>query len=147
MIPRNTQSRPVQFLSSDRAKLASLGTAATRDFGTKTGQIPVVPMPMSSMPNAKLRLDIHSFEVNLCATAQRSGAFNLTGLAILSPTSSVRVWQSAKPATGKGTLSDEYEMDQISIVGNIVNVFTIRCYWVATGPVMGNFKFFYQLRS
>lgn len=129
-----------------RAKMG-LGTSALIDVGPGFGRVTTIPLTMSMMPNAKLRLDVHEFQVNLGSIAQRSGTFDVVSPTELIFTQTIRLWQSVNPATGKGTLSDESEMDQISIVGAVLNFSTFRCHWVATGPVIGNFKFYYQIRS
>lgn len=125
----------------------SLGTAALKDAGEADGQLPTAPFSMADMPQAKRRLDIHTFESSLGSIARDSGSFVVSGLSDLATNSSIKVWQSPSAATGKGTLSDELEMDQVSVVAAPIDESSFRCYWRATGPVLGNFKFIYQIKN
>lgn len=85
-------------------------------------------------------------EKDLGALPRYSGTFDLPGLNGLTPTKPVMVQQAAAAYTGKGTLTDEAEMDQLSLTGFVLDASTIRVYWtvpIHNGPVAGNFKFDY----
>ena len=74
----------------------------------------------------------------------------ITGLSGLTANKQVLISQKAAPYTGKGTLYDEIEMDQLIANGYVLDATTVRVYWQAnprTGPVMGNFKFGYQISA
>lgn len=124
-----------------------LGSAAQRNIGTGSGNVPVMPLVMSEMPQAKRRLDVHAFEVDIGSVAKRSGNFTVSSFEDLQSDTAVRVWQSVETGTGFSPLTDEAEMDQIQLLAKPINANTIRVHWLATGPVMGNHKFFYQIRS
>lgn len=85
-------------------------------------------------------------EVNLGTVPRRSGHFDITtsGLTV---GQNVIIEQINGPYTGKGTLADEAEMDQLTLTGQAVSTTVIRCYWVSPTPVRGNFKFAYTLVS
>lgn len=93
------------------------------------------------------RMQITSFSANLGTTARRSGKIFLSGLSGLSTHTSAVVWQSAAPGTGKGTRTDGAELEQIQLEAVIVNDTSMRLHWMANGPVLGNFNFFYQLKN
>lgn len=104
-------------------------------------------LPMTAMPQAKRRLDVHAFEISLCSIARRSGSFTVATFEDLTSDTAIRIWQSALPGTSKGIRTDEMEMDQISVVAHPITANSMQCHWVATGPVIGNFKFYYQIRT
>lgn len=93
-------------------------------------------------------LTLTEYEANLGAIPLYSGTFDITGLAGLTPAKQVLVQQKAAAYTGKGTLTDESEMDQILANGYVVDAATIRVYWVCqpmSGPVAGNVKVGYAV--
>ncbi len=52
------------------------------------------------------------------------------------------------PYTGKGSLTDEAEMDALTVIGSVLNSTTLECFWHAIpGPVRGHFNFQYRLAS
>jgi hypothetical protein len=59
----------------------------------------------------------------------------------------VLIQQKAAPYTGKGTLYDESEMDQIMISAYVLNTTTIQAHWVSTGMVVGSIKFGYTVSA
>lgn len=124
-----------------------MGTAALLNVGTSNGQIPQIPLGMSVMPQAKRRLDIHPFSVNLSNVARRSGSFKISTFEDLTSDTAIRVWPSATPGSGKGQRTDEMEMDQVSIIAHPIDANTMQCHWIATGTVLGIFNFYYQIRS
>jgi len=83
-------------------------------------------------------------EVNLGAApnARRSGRFQITGSG-LTAGKPVLVRQAAGPYTGKGTRSDEAEMDRIACVGTVKDAITIEVYWQSERRARGNVKFAY----
>lgn len=98
-----------------------------------------------TMSNGILAFSPDSVEVNLCSVPQRSGHFDITGLSGLTPGKPVVIQQAVGPYTGKGTLADEAEMDQVLVAGTVIDAATVRAYWVSTGTVIGNFKFTYMV--
>lgn len=98
-----------------------------------------------TMSNGILAFSPDSVEVNLCSVPQRSGHFDITGLSGLTQGKPVVVQQAVGPYAGKGTLADEAEMDQVLVAGTVIDAATVRAYWIATGPVIGNFKFTYMV--
>lgn len=93
------------------------------------------------------RLAINAFAANLGTTARRSGKIFLSGLSGLSSHTSAVVWQSAVPGSGKGIRTDNAELEQIRAEAVIVNDTSLRIHWMANGPVLGNFNFFYQFKN
>jgi hypothetical protein len=124
----------------------TLGTAALATVGTGAGNIPQVPLPMSVMPVAKARIDVHPFSFTVPGV-RRSGAFTLTTPPGLSAFFNVIAYQSAVPGTNKGILPDAREFDQILMTADIINDTTLRISWIATGPVTGNYNAYYQIKN
>lgn len=93
------------------------------------------------------RMQINAFSVNLGATARRSGKIFLSGLSGLSSHTSAVAWQSTSPGTGKGARTDNAELEQIRLEAFIVGDAALHIHWMANGPVLGNFNFFYQLKN
>lgn len=111
------------------------------------GSLPILPVPMSAMPVAKARIDVHPFNFTVGPTARRSGHLNLTVPAGLSAYFNVVAYQSANPGTNKGQLPDAREFDQMLMTAGIVNDTTLRISWISTGPVTGNFNAYYQIKN
>lgn len=105
----------------------------------------VDPNSPSSMSNGVLVFTPDEVEVTLCTVPQYSGHFDITGLVGATVGKNVMIQQSAGPYTGKGTLADEAEMDQVQVTASVTSPTTIRAYWIATGAVIGNFKFTYMI--
>lgn len=85
-------------------------------------------------------------EVDLGSTPRRSGYFDITTTG-LTVGQNVIIEQINGPYTGKGTLSDEAEMDQLTVSGQAISSTVIRCYWTSPTYVRGNIKFAYTLVS
>lgn len=86
-------------------------------------------------------------EVDLGFPAKFSGTFDIT-TSNLNTARTVVIQQASGPYTGKGTLPDEAEMDQVNVTGYILNDTTIRCYWNGgTSAIVGKIKFIYQVIS
>ncbi len=85
-------------------------------------------------------------EKDLGASPRLSGSFTITG-AGLTTGKPVQIFQAAAAYTGKGTLTDESEMDQVLVTGFVLNTTTIQCYWVSPTYVVGNFKFNYLVSA
>ena len=83
-------------------------------------------------------------EVDLGIRAIRSGSFIIAG-AGLTIGKAVLILQAKAAYTGKGTLTDESQMDQVRVVGVVTSVTQISCDWVCDFPVLGNFKFNYVI--
>lgn len=59
----------------------------------------------------------------------------------------VLINQAVGPYTGKGTLADEAEMDQVNVTASVTDAATITAYWSSARRVKGNFKFNYQVSA
>lgn len=81
-------------------------------------------------------------EVNIGSNPRRSGAFGITGTG-LTPGKPVFIQQAVGPYTGKGTLEDEAEMDQVNVTALVEDATNIIAYWTSTYDVRGNLKFNY----
>lgn len=81
-------------------------------------------------------------EVSLGSKPISSGTFNIAGSGF-TVGKNIMINQAPGPYTGKGTYTDEIEMDQISVAGYIVNSSTIKCNWGCNTLVKGNVKFNY----
>lgn len=88
-------------------------------------------------------LTLTTVEVDL-GTTKRSGKFNVagTGLTVGKP---VLIVQANGAYTGKGTLSDEAEMDALTVSGKVTSATNIECFWKSFTSVKGNFKFDYAV--
>jgi hypothetical protein len=84
-------------------------------------------------------------EKDLGSLPRLSGTFDITGLSGLTTDRPVLMQQAVGPYTGKGTLADEAEMDQLSLSATVLNPSTIRAYWSSPTLVVGNFKFQYAV--
>lgn len=82
-------------------------------------------------------------EKDLGSSPRTAGSFSITGLSGLTIGKPVLITQAVGPYTGKGTLADEAEMDQVSVSASVTAANTITAYWTAMNNVMGNFKFDY----
>jgi hypothetical protein len=82
-------------------------------------------------------------EINLGGSARTTGNFTIGGLSGLTTGKPVNIFQAVGPYTGKGTLADEAEMDNVSVKASVTAADTITAYWNADGYVKGNFKFNY----
>jgi hypothetical protein len=81
-------------------------------------------------------------EVNLGSKPVPNGSFNIAG-SDFTVGKTVMISQAALPYTGKGTYSDEIEMDQIVVSGYVKDTTTIVCHWGSNTKVVGNVKFNY----
>lgn len=83
-------------------------------------------------------------EVNIGTKAMNGGSFTIPVVG-MTPGKAVLMLAAVAAFTGKGTLLDELEFDQV-IVSAVVETSTlIRCVWASTGYVLGNFKFNYVI--
>lgn len=73
----------------------------------------------------------------------RTGHFTITD-ATFTPGQQLYIQMSADPLTGKGTRSDENDMDAIEVRGSITGTGTATAYWSSRTYVTGNFKFNYR---
>lgn len=76
-------------------------------------------------------------DIDFGATPRTSGTFTFGAPA----PGRIIVQQASGPYRGKGTLADEAEMDSVSVTASLENSRTVRCYWKASGPVVGFFRF------
>ena len=79
--------------------------------------------------------------------ARRSGSFQITGLAGLTVDKPVSIQQASGPYTGKGTRTDEAEMDQVTVTAKVLSATVIQAYWEAQHRVRGNVKFDYLVSA
>jgi hypothetical protein len=88
-------------------------------------------------------LALASAEVNL-GNAKTGGKFTIagSGMTIGKP---VIIQQAVGPYTGKGTLADEAEMDQVAVTASVTSATVITAYWSSARRVRGNFKFNYAI--
>lgn len=85
-------------------------------------------------------------DVDLGDTAD-AGRFLISGSGF-DPSKRVVINPAAGPYTGKGSLTDEAEMDALTVLGSVLNSTTIECFWHAIpGPVRGHFNFQYRLAN
>jgi hypothetical protein len=82
-------------------------------------------------------------EKDLGTNPRRAGKFTVTGLAGLTITKPVNMFQAVGPYTNKGTLADEAEMDGLIVKAIVTAADTITAYWNSATAVRGNFKFNY----
>lgn len=75
-----------------------------------------------------------------------SGHFTIGG-AGFTPGKDVLIVQTAQPIPSKGNARDELEMDAIILTGYVVDAATIQVYWRATGIVVGDYAFAYQIAA
>jgi hypothetical protein len=89
---------------------------------------------------------LKTVEILMCTwPAQYSGHFTIADVDLV-PGKPVMIQQAVGPYTGKGTLMDEAEMDQVHVTGITINSTTIQAYWVCqpySGPISGYIKFNY----
>lgn len=129
-------------------RTADAGLSAERvvtDTGTITWDWSVAGQAKANAVGASVTFT--EVEKDLGSTPVLSGHFDITGLAGLTINKQVIVQQKAAAYTGKGSLFDEMEMDQIVAGGYVSAADTIRVYWRSTGPVMGNCKFGYLVST
>ena len=103
----------------------------------------VATVTVSSGGGGSFTLD--TVEKDLGALPRRSGTFDITGLNGLTTDRPVLIQQASGPYTGKGTLADEAEMDQVSVTASVLDPSTIRAYWNSPTFVVGSFKFHYAV--
>jgi hypothetical protein len=89
-------------------------------------------------------LTLTTVEVNLGTYARRSGRFNITSSGLTSGRP-VMIVKANGPYTGKGTRSDEAEMDGITVSGKTTSTTNIECFWQSSTKVRGNHKFDYAV--
>lgn len=91
-------------------------------------------------------LTLATVEVNVGSVPKTGGHFTIagSGLTVDRP---VLINQAVGPYTGKGTLADEAEMDQVNVTASVTDAATITAYWSSARRVKGNFKFNYQVSA
>lgn len=89
-------------------------------------------------------LTLTTVEVNLGATVKRSGRFEVAGVG-MTVGAPVLMVQASGPYTGKGTRTDEAEMDQINVSAKVISATVIEAFWKSVGWVTGNVKFDYAV--
>lgn len=86
---------------------------------------------------------ISQHEEDLGTIPRRSGRFYISGLSGLTAGNGVLIQQASGPYTGKGTQSDEAQMDRVLPVAKCFNTNTIEVFWSCETRVKGNFIFDY----
>ena len=89
-------------------------------------------------------LSLTEVEKNLGTAPRTSGKFNITSSG-LTTGKHILITQANGPYTGKGTLTDESEMDAITATGKVTSATNIECYWRSPTKVRGNVKFAYAV--
>lgn len=89
-------------------------------------------------------LTMTTVEKDLGSTPVQTGRFTISGagLVVGKP---VLVVKANGPYTGKGTLTDEAEMDQMTFSGKVISATLIEVFWQSDGPVVGNVKVDYAV--
>lgn len=127
-------------LEASRAEARAVATAlAASSPGPQGPQGPQGP-PGGGSPTFTI------VEQNLAAVPARSGRFTIagTGMTIDKP---VMISKAVGPYTGKGTRTDEAEMDNLTAQGVVQSSTIIEVFWQAQSPVVGNFKFNYVVSA
>ena len=119
--------------------------AKTGSYGDLTGRPALAAVAASgAYPDLTGKPIVNLVERDLGSLPRISGTFDITGLSGLTPGNPVMIHQTAGAYTGKGTLSDEAELDVLKVSAFVFDASTIRAYWHSlTGMVAGNFKFCY----
>jgi hypothetical protein len=106
------------------------------------GVISELPIGDSVAGGSAASIVFTTVEINLGSSLRRSGKFIITtsGLTVNKP---VLIQQAAVAYTGKGTLTDEAEMDIVNVSAQTTSTTQITCYWNSKSPVKGNVKFNY----
>lgn len=86
-------------------------------------------------------------EIDLGASGRRSGKFVIGGLSGLTVGKPVAMLQAPGPYAGKGTLSDEAEMDVVEAAASVTSASAITGFWRSRTRVRGAVKFNYQIGS
>lgn len=103
-------------------------------------------METTSNTTAAAAAPMSLVDVDLGNTAD-SGRFTIPGSGF-DMTKRVVINAAPGPYTGKGTMTDEAEMDAITVIGAVLDSSTIECFWHAIpGPVRGHFNFQYRLAN
>jgi hypothetical protein len=107
-----------------------------------TAELPVGDTVSGGTGPAAPALVLLTTEIDLGSTPTTSGTFTIAGTG-MTVGKSVRIFQSVGPYTGKGTMSDEAEMDALSVVASVTSPTIITAFWRCATRVSGNFKFDY----
>ena len=97
------------------------------------------------IPRSDTAISINSVQQNLGTVPKSNGNFTIPGTGF-TPGKQVWVSQGLGPYTGKGSIADEIEMDQIMASGYVTNSTTIQVNWGSgLNLVMGYYQFNYQI--
>lgn len=88
---------------------------------------------------------ITTVEVSLGTKPVSNGSFTIAGTFTVGKP--VLITQAALAYTGKGTYTDEIQMDAITAGGYVANATTINCNWGCWTRVYGNVKFNYLVSA
>jgi len=95
--------------------------------------------PTTAAPMSLIDIDL--------GTSAHSGRFTIQG-ANFDPSKRVVINPAPAPYSGKGSLTDEAEMDAITVLGSVLDATHLECFWHAIpGPVRGHFNFQYRLAN
>lgn len=141
---------------SDEIKLDALGAANdTSDLNASTaahGLLPKLPGSSTTFLDGNGNFSTPSsvpilpaVSASLGATPAYSGTFTFVPGGVLTPGRAVLINQAPGPYTGKGTRSDEAEMDGIIASAVCEDATNIRVYWSSQYLVVGSFRFFYVI--
>jgi hypothetical protein len=109
-----------------------------------TGMVRLAISPSYTTNAAGGSVSLTEVEKNLGTTPRRTGKFNITSSG-LTTGKHILITQANGPYTGKGTLTDEAEMDAITATGKVTSATNIECYWRSPTKVRGNVKFAYAV--
>lgn len=143
-------TRNIDALSPSRQKgdIVVYGDTASARFPVQADGLVLTADSLSPLgvrwaaPAGGAATTLVEIEVQLAAVPARSGRFIINGVGF-TPGAPAHVLQSSGPYTGKGTRTDEAEMDGISVRAQVSNSTTIESFWSSQSPVVGNFTFAY----
>jgi len=146
-------AKQVQIRGGTTAQIA-LGKGVLREVWFDTDKMTLVCMDGSTLGGfplataadlAALVLPFFALtvvEINLGSVAAYSGSFTFPLLVGPPAGSAILIQQAAGPYTGKGTLEDEAEMDQVHVTAKAMTATSATAWWTSkSGPLAGNVKF------
>lgn len=114
--------------------------------GAEGPEGPMGPPGPTGPAGAAGSLTLTTTEVDLGSTPRMAGKFTITTAGLTSG-KAVFIQQANGPYTNKGTLTDEAEMDGLTVSGKTTSTTTIECFWHSATYVKGNFKFDYAVSA
>jgi hypothetical protein len=132
--PTVTQARGLRETTGPTT--LAMGAVADGEFLKRSGSSVIGGSPGAAS------LTLTTVEVNLGTISRRGGKFNITTSGLTSG-KAVSIMQANGPYTGKGSRTDEAEMDGLTVSGKTTSATNIECFWHTRGFVKGNVKFDY----